>query len=104
VENPFKYGGVVRNPFCQDLSPAPSSGASRRKGHVLRLPEIHWHSISGPQKALLEALAKEPDAKLFSREFHLAHGIGPSSSIKASLESLTKKGILQRTKSGGYQF
>jgi hypothetical protein len=66
--------------------------------------EMLWHSVSSPQKALLEALAREPDAKPFSREFHLAHGIGPSSSIKASLESLTKKGILQRTKSGGYQF
>ena len=66
--------------------------------------EMLWHSVSGPQKALLEALAKEPDAKPFSRQFQLTHGIGPSSSIKASLESLTKKGILQRTKSGGYQF
>jgi len=66
--------------------------------------EMLWHSVSSPQKALLEALAKEPDAKPFSRQFHLAHGIGPSSSIKASLESLTKKGILQRTRSGGYQF
>jgi hypothetical protein len=66
--------------------------------------EMLWHSVSNPQKALLEALAKEPDAKPFSRQFQLAHSIGPSSSIKASLESLTKKGILQRTKSGGYQF
>jgi hypothetical protein len=66
--------------------------------------EMLWHSISSPQKGLLEALAREPDAKPFSREFHLAHGIGPSSSIKASLESLTKKGILQRARSGEYQF
>jgi hypothetical protein len=29
---------------------------------------------------------------------------GPSSSIKASLESLVKKGILQRRRDGDYQF
>jgi hypothetical protein len=66
--------------------------------------EMLWQSASSPQKALLEALAKEPDAKPFSREFQLANGIGPSSSIKASLESLVKKGILQKTRDGGYQF
>ena len=66
--------------------------------------EMLWQSASSPQKAVLEALAKEPDAKPFSREFQLTHGIGPSSSIKASLESLVKKGILQRTRDGGYQF
>jgi hypothetical protein len=42
------------------------------------------------------ALSKEPDAKPFSKGFQLTHGIGPSSSIKASLESLVKKGILAR--------
>jgi hypothetical protein len=66
--------------------------------------EMLWHSVSSQQKALLDALSREPDAKPFSREFQLAYGIGPSSSIKASLESLTKKGILQRTKGGAYQF
>ena len=66
--------------------------------------EMLWQSASSSQKAVLEALAKEPDAKPFSREFQLTHGIGPSSSIKASLESLVKKGILQRTRDGGYQF
>ena len=34
----------------------------------------------------------------------LTHGIGPSSSIKASLDSLSKKGILYRSKEGSYQF
>ncbi len=50
------------------------------------------------------ALSKEPDAKPFSREFQLTYGIGPSSSIKASLDSLTKKGILFKTLKGAYQF
>lgn len=66
--------------------------------------EMLWQWASAPQRALLEALAREPEAKPFSREFQLAHGIGPSSSIKASLESLTKKGILQKTREGGYRF
>lgn len=50
------------------------------------------------------ALSKEPDAKPFSRDFQIAYGIGPSSSIKASLDSLVKKGILRWGKNGSYQF
>lgn len=66
--------------------------------------EMLWQSVSAQQKALLEAMARDPDAKLFSRDFQLAHRIGPSSSIKASLESITKRGILQRSREGGYGF
>jgi uncharacterized protein len=66
--------------------------------------ELLWHSASPQQKNLLMALSKEPDAKPFSKDFQLTHGIGPSSSIKASLESLVKKGILVRGKDGSYQF
>lgn len=66
--------------------------------------ELLWQTATQPQKALLIALSKEPDARPFSREFQLTHGIGPSSSIKASLESLRKKGILFRTPGASYQF
>jgi hypothetical protein len=66
--------------------------------------ELLWHSASPQQKNLLMALSKEPDAKPFSKDFQLTYGIGPSSSIKASLESLVKKGILVRGKTGSYQF
>lgn len=66
--------------------------------------ETLWQSVSGQQKALLEAMAREPDGRPFSRDFQLSHGIGPSSSIKASLESLTKRGVLERTREGGYRF
>jgi hypothetical protein len=66
--------------------------------------ELLWHAASPQQKNLLMALSKEPDAKPFSKDFQLTHGIGPSSSIKASLESLVKKGILVRGKDGSYQF
>jgi hypothetical protein len=66
--------------------------------------ELLWHTASPQQKLLLMALSKEPDAKPFSRDFQIAHGIGPSSSIKASLDSLVKKGILRRGKNGSYQF
>jgi len=66
--------------------------------------ELLWHTASPQQKLLLMALSKEPDAKPFSRDFQITHGIGPSSSIKASLDSLVKKGILRRGKDGSYQF
>jgi len=66
--------------------------------------ELLWHTASPQQKVLLMALSKEPDAKPFSKDFQLTYEIGPSSSIKASLESLVKKGILVRGKTGSYQF
>ena len=66
--------------------------------------ELLWHTATGPQKTLLLALGKEPAAKIFSRDFQFTHGIGPSSSIKASVESLRKKSLLYRTKEGSYEF
>ena len=42
--------------------------------------------------------------KPVSKDFQLTYGIGPSSSIKASLDSLVKKGILYKTTEGKYQF
>jgi hypothetical protein len=66
--------------------------------------EMLWRSASQPQKMLLIALSKDQKAKPFSKEFQLKHGIGPSSSIKASFDSLVKKGILFKTLQGSYQF
>lgn len=66
--------------------------------------ELLWQNASQQQKMLLIALSKEPDAKPFSKDFQLTHGIGPSSSINASLESLKRKGILFKTLEGSYQF
>jgi len=66
--------------------------------------EMLWRSASQPQKILLIALSKDQQAKPFSKGFQLKHGIGPSSSIKASLDSLLKKGILFKTLQGGYHF
>lgn len=66
--------------------------------------EVLWHGASAQQRALLFALSREPGAKPFSKDFQLTHGIGPSSSIKASLDSLVKKAILYRTKEGAYEF
>jgi uncharacterized protein len=66
--------------------------------------ELLWHTATAQQKSLLFALSKEPGAKPFSKDFQLTHGIGPSSSIKASLDSLVKKAILYRTKEGPYAF
>jgi hypothetical protein len=66
--------------------------------------EMLWRSASQSQKILLIALSKDQSAKPFSKDFQLQHGIGPSSSIKASLDSLVKKGILYKTLHGSYQF
>jgi len=66
--------------------------------------EMLWHSASQSQKILLIALSKDQTVKPFSKDFQLKHGIGPSSSIKASLDSLLKKGILFKTLQGSYHF
>ena len=66
--------------------------------------EMLWRAASQSQKILLIALSQDQTAKPFSKDFQLTHGIGPSSSIKASLDSLLKKGILYKTIQGGYRF
>lgn len=66
--------------------------------------EMLWQTATQVQKALLFALADDPEAKPFSKDFQLRHGIGPSSSIKASLDSLVKKGIVYRTLEGRYRY
>jgi len=66
--------------------------------------ELLWQSASQQQKTLLIALSRETRPKPFSREFQLTYGIGPSSSIKASLDSLVRKGILFKTLESSYQF
>jgi len=66
--------------------------------------ELLWQSASQQQKTLLIALSMETHHRPFSREFQLTYGIGPSSSIKASLDSLVRKGILFKTLEGSYQF
>ena len=66
--------------------------------------EVLWRSATQLQKMLLIALSKDQTAKPFSKDFQLMHGIGPSSSIKASLDSLVKKGILFKTFQGSYHF
>ena len=66
--------------------------------------EMLWRAASQLQKMLLIALSKDQTAKPFSKDFQLKHGIGPSSSIKASFDSLVKKGILFKTLQGSYHF
>ena len=66
--------------------------------------EMLWRSTTQSQKILMIALSKDQNAKPFSKDFQLTHGIGPSSSIKASLDSLLKKGILYKSLQGGYHF
>lgn len=66
--------------------------------------EMLWQTATTSQRLLLMALAENPEALLFSKDFQMRNGIGPSSSIKASLDSLLKKGILYKTLEGHYHF
>ncbi len=66
--------------------------------------ELIWRSVTPSQRSLLMALAQSPGARPFSRDFQARHGIGPSSSIKASLDSLMKKGIVIQEPGGLYRF
>ena len=66
--------------------------------------ELIWQSISSIQRNLLIALGDTPNLKPLSKEFQLTHGVGPSSSINASLQSLCKKGIIQKKPNGLYRF
>jgi hypothetical protein len=66
--------------------------------------EMLWQTATPAQRVLLIGFGQEPDAMPFSKDFQMRHGIGPSSSIKASLDSLLKKGILCKTLQGRYRF
>ena len=66
--------------------------------------EIIWLTATPLQKKILIALSQEPALKPLSKEFALRYQISPPSSIKASLVSLMKKGIIYRTLEGNYRF
>ena len=66
--------------------------------------ELFWRTASSLQRKILIALAREPDLKPLSKDFALRYQISPPSSIKASLVSLIKKGIIYQTLEGNYQF
>jgi uncharacterized protein len=101
--------------LCHNLWEAMRDGHTISKDLIDRIPntivrqdsphyEVLWIGTSQGQRILLRALAKEPAAKPFSKEFQFKYGIGPSSSIKASFDSLIKKGILYRSLKGYYKF
>jgi hypothetical protein len=66
--------------------------------------EMIWRTTSQAQRVFLIALSNDPDAKPFSKVFQLKHGIGLSSSIKASLDSLLKKGVVYKNLERSYRF
>ena len=66
--------------------------------------EMLWQTATPAQRMLLIGLGQSPEPQPFSKDFQMRHGIGPSSSIKASLDSLLKKGILYKTLEGQYRF
>jgi len=66
--------------------------------------EMIWQTATKSQKKLMIALSDDPHGQVFSKDFQMVHGIGPSSSIKASLDSLLKKGILAKTLDNQFVF
>lgn len=101
--------------ICHNLWEEMRDGRTLSKNLIEQVPnkivrqdsphyEVLWLGTSQGQRIILKALAKEPDAKPFSKDFQIKYGIGPSSSIKASFDSLIKKGILYRSLTGDYQF
>lgn len=66
--------------------------------------ELFWRTASSLQRKILIAISRDPDLKPLSKDFALRYQISPPSSIKASLVSLAKKGIIYRTLEGSYQF
>jgi hypothetical protein len=66
--------------------------------------EVLWQSATQIQKLLLIALSQDQVQRPFSKAFMLAHRLGPPSSIRASLNSLVKKGLLYRAVDGCYRF
>ena len=66
--------------------------------------ELLWQSATQIQKTLLMALSQDPNQRPFSKAFMLRHRLGPPSSIRASLNSLVKKGLLFRSVDGQYCF
>ena len=66
--------------------------------------ELFWRTASALQRKILMALSKEPGLKPLSKEFALQYQISPPSSVRASLISLIKKGILYQTLEGSYRF
>lgn len=92
--------GEEKNISMQMIESLPLKIARQDSPHY----EMLWRTATQPQRILLISLTKDPSSKPFSKDFQLKHGIGPSSSIKASLDSLAKKGILFRTLDGKYCF
>jgi uncharacterized protein len=101
--------------LCHNLWEEMRDGYTISKDLIERIPntivrqdsphyEVLWIGTSRGQRIILKALAKEPGAKPFSKAFQFKYGIGPSSSIKASFDSLVKKGVLYRSQKGDYQF
>lgn len=55
-----------------------------------------WDMLSIRAKQLLEALAVEPSAKIFSKKFLFRHNLGPPSTIQRVVRNLEKEEIIER--------
>lgn len=83
----------------EDLSLAQDEAISRSAAIYIEV----FDNLTGPQKRLLEALAKENTINIYSREFILENELGAASSVQRSLKALVKKGIIEK-ENGSYIF
>jgi hypothetical protein len=63
--------------------------------------ETLWESTTQKQKQLLEGIAFEPDAQIFSLEFINENGLGRASTAQAALKKLLQRDLVDR-ESGSY--
>jgi len=100
--------------LCHAIWEAARNDAEVTTEHIERAPfeiaqqdsplyEILWQNASQLQRSLLIALVEDPGLSPLSKEFMLKHGLGPPSSIQASLRSLMKKGLVIHAIGGNYE-
>lgn len=65
--------------------------------------QMLWEGLPQTQKRLLQGLAADPEAALFSRDFITRYQMNSSALVKKSLSLLVKKDILEQ-ETGGYVF
>jgi hypothetical protein len=75
-------------------------------GRVLRSEHNHfaelWDNAPHQQRLLMLALADEPTATIYSRDYHSRHQLPANPSLQTALAALLKKEIAGRSESGEY--
>jgi hypothetical protein len=75
-------------------------------GRVLRSEHNHfadvWNNAPHQQRLLMLAIADEPTATIYARDYHSRHQLPANPSLQTALAALVKKEIAGRSESGEY--